>query len=68
MAPAPTPKPPASPSQKFIVAVKSEKDWQEQVMQAPGTQLCVCDIYSKWCGPCVALDKRILNLSSDFAE
>ena len=68
MAPAPTPTAPASPSLKFITAVKSEAQWDEQVMSAPGSTLCVCDIYSKWCGPCVALGKRITNLSSDYME
>ena len=59
---------PPSPSLKFITAVKSEAQWDEQVMNAPSSTLCICDIYSKWCGPCVALGKRITNLSSDYME
>ena len=59
---------PQSPSLKFITAVKSEAQWKEQVMEAPASTLCVCDIYQKWCGPCVALGKRITNLSSDYME
>ena len=59
---------PASPSLKFITAIKTKEDWEEQVMKAPTTTLCVCDIYAEWCGPCVSLNKRVANLSGDFIE
>ena len=59
---------PASPSLKFITAIKTKEEWEEQVMKAPTTTLCVCDIYAEWCGPCVSLGKRLANLSGDFIE
>ena len=59
---------PSSPSQKFISAVKSDEAWEEQVQQAAPSTLLVCDIYAKWCGPCIALGKRLSNLSSDYLE
>ena len=62
------PQPPASPSLKFIAAVKSEAQWEEMVMQAPPSTLCICDVYAKWCGPCTALGKRITNMASDYME
>ena len=37
-------------------------------MEAPASTLCICDVYAKWCGPCVALGKRITNLASDYME
>jgi thiol-disulfide isomerase/thioredoxin len=60
--------PPQSPSLKFVTAVKSEAQFEEQVVTTTATTLCVCDVYAKWCGPCVALGKRISNLSSDYLE
>ena len=66
--PAPAPKPPASPSLKFVTPVKSDTDWEEQITQAASTTLCVVDVYARWCGPTVALGKRITNLSSDYME
>ena len=66
--PVATPQPPASPSLKFITAVKSEAEFEEKVWNAPKTTLAVCDVYNKWCGPCVALGKRLMNLSSDYLE
>ena len=68
MAPAAMPQAPQSPSLKFMTAVKSDAQWEEHVMQAPPTTLVVCDIYTKWCGPCVALGKRLSNLSADYLE
>jgi len=59
---------PPSPSLKFITAIKTKEEWDEQVMKAPTTTLCVCDIYAEWCGPCVSLNKRLANLSGDFIE
>ena len=59
---------PPSPSLKFITAVKSKEAWDEEVMKAPATTLVVCDIYAKWTGPCIALNKRVANLSGDYIE
>jgi len=55
-------------SLKFIVPVGTQAEWEEQVQNAPATQLCVVDVHTKWCGPCVALGKRITNLSSDYID
>ena len=62
------PEPPKSPSLKFITAVKSDAEFEEHVMSAPRSTLCVCDVYAKWCGPCIALGKRLTNLSSDYMD
>ena len=55
-------------SLKFIKSVTSEVEWDQEVVKAPATQLCVCDIYTSWCGPCTALNKRVSNLSGDYIE
>ena len=55
-------------SMKFITAVKTEAEWQEAVERTTPATLCVCDIHSQWGGPCTALGKAILNMSSDYAE
>ena len=55
-------------SLKFITAVESEAGFEEEVMNAPPTTLCICDVFTKWCGPCTALGKRVSNLSGDYIE
>lgn len=55
-------------SLKFITVVDSEKKWQETIISAAPTTLCVLDVHAGWCGPCTGLGKRITNLSGDMIE
>ena len=58
----------ASPSQKFMMSIKSHKEWEEKVANAQPQILNVIDVYAEWCGPCTGLGKRLNNLSGDYIE
>jgi len=52
---------------KFASHATDNDTWKETVLDA-GPTLCVIDAYSKWCGPCDALNKRVQNLYQDLIE
>jgi thioredoxin-like negative regulator of GroEL len=53
-------------SLKFIVSVSDNTSWQNVVVNAPPTTLCVVDVFTEWCGPCTALDHKLQQLHVDL--
>jgi len=49
-------------SLRFIASVKDDAGWRSVVRNAPKTTLCVCDVYTAWCGPCTALENKLQQL------
>ena len=52
----------------WIASVKDDTGWKNVVLNAPKTTLCVVDVYTEWCGPCTALEKKLRLLKQDGSD
>ena len=55
-------------SLKFIVSCKDNQSFKTTVLAATPGCLCIVDVFSEWCGPCDALNKKLQGLYLDMPE